>query len=100
MILRMVLAVILSIASPAAAQVTAPAVAEAPDPARLAAAREVVDLSFPPTMRKSMVDQVATSILKNAQRGVEGSAGSKERCRISSRTSGADVSMFSMRVLA
>ena len=68
MTMRLVVGLALVLAGPAAAQMAAPA-AEAPDPARLAAARQVVDLAYPPAMRATMfagVQEAMTPMMTQA----------------------------------
>lgn len=55
---------------PAAAQLApAPQAAPAPDPARLKAARALLDLLMPPATREQMIGGMMTPMLANIQRG-------------------------------
>lgn len=60
--------------APAAAVAPAPAVAAAPiaapDPARLAAARELIDVLMPPETRERMIESMIAPMLGNLQQGM------------------------------
>ena len=56
---------------PSAAQAQAPAAAvAAPDPARLAAARELIDVLMPPESRAQMIEAMIAPMLGNLQQGM------------------------------
>jgi hypothetical protein len=63
MIARALIDLSLALATPALAQTT-PAAA-VPDPARHAAAAELIDLVFPPATRERMVETMMRSIVKD-----------------------------------
>lgn len=63
------IALALALAAPVAAQ-AAPAPTAAPDPAKLAAARALIDVVMPPEARDGMVDAMLRPMMANLQQGL------------------------------
>lgn len=77
--MSLVLALAATIAAPAAQAAPAPAATEAPDPARLAAAKQVLDVLMPPDKRAAMFDAIMAPMYANMRQAMRESPPMKGR---------------------